>query len=343
MEVTFQYPLFRIVDCFSPKKASTLWRMYCFNIRSFGSWIASNDADGNLIDNLPFQYPLFRIVDCFCRQLGAMWLRYHVSISALSDRGLLRYLLRLNLQVHIGFNIRSFGSWIASRTVQERRHGLGWFQYPLFRIVDCFPVAFTEDSVEGGGFNIRSFGSWIASKPPDCHPLASGWFQYPLFRIVDCFATLLQSQRPYQYVSISALSDRGLLPCPNSGSLRQNCRFNIRSFGSWIASPTGRIRARLFWGFQYPLFRIVDCFMLSLLAVPTAGACFNIRSFGSWIASDYHQHVAFNEAMFQYPLFRIVDCFPPANGSRIAPSGVSISALSDRGLLPVCLCRSALS
>ena len=37
-------------------------------------------------------------------------------------------------------------------------------------------------------------------------------------------------------------------------------RFNIRSFGSWIASYRAAVKAAAQLLFQYPLFRIVDCF-----------------------------------------------------------------------------------
>ncbi len=38
--------------------------------------------------------------------------------------------------------------------------------------------------------------------------------------------------------------------------------------------------------------------------------------------------------MFQYPLFRIVDCFHELSSYHAESGNVSISALSDRGLLP---------
>ncbi len=62
------------------------------------------------------------------------------------------------------------------------------FQYPLFRIVDCFIAMDGAESV------------WQTQ------------FQYPLFRIVDCFLI------------------------PASSAAEDSMRFNIRSFGSWIAS-----------------------------------------------------------------------------------------------------------
>ncbi len=72
--------------------------------------------------------------------------------------------------------------------------------------------------------------------------LAAGFqmFQYPLFRIVDCFLPVeLPPQNRNVQVSISALSDRGLLRHV-ADDLRDGVeRFNIRSFGSWIASEDG--------------------------------------------------------------------------------------------------------
>ncbi len=92
-----------------------------FNIRSFGSWIASC----SLYIGSPQSERRFNI-----RSFGS-WIasRYNndrmahsdqVSISALSDRGLL-----LALALSVGefirsFNIRSFGSWIASRSGVDR-------------------------------------------------------------------------------------------------------------------------------------------------------------------------------------------------------------------------------
>ncbi len=159
-----------------------------------------------------FQYPLFRIVDCFdCYRSGLGW-ELWVSISALSDRGLLRpHLVQIVLPLLL-------------------------FQYPLFRIVDCFSVG---------------AGRWRGG---------DGGFQYPLFRIVDCFDRNRGGGGDWDAVSISALSDRGLLPLGGLGvalggavsisalsdrgllllhkSVQHalHIRFNIRSFGSWIAS-----------------------------------------------------------------------------------------------------------
>ncbi len=182
-----------------------------------------------------FQYPLFRIVDCFSAQHIALDFDASVSISALSDRGLLHIEdgdLIAQLEC---FNIRSFGSWIASTSMHDQ----------------CFLTS---------SFNIRSFGSWIASVITESVTPSSNLFQYPLFRIVDCFGCVLASNRS-----------------PLSG-------FNIRSFGSWIASKLAEIVVQYVTKFQYPLFRIVDCFEAS-------------------------GRKAIIETRFQYPLFRIVDCF----------------------------------
>ncbi len=61
-----------------------------------------------------------------------------VSISALSDRGLLRRKKSRKAKIRQSFNIRSFGSWIASEMAREGCCRITRFQYPLFRIVDCF-------------------------------------------------------------------------------------------------------------------------------------------------------------------------------------------------------------
>ncbi len=160
------------------------------------------------------------------------------------------------------------------------------FQYPLFRIVDCFDALAGSPSMIRQSFNIRSFGSWIASRPRRHQRQRGQWFQYPLFRIVDCFAGCWVSRCQRVSVSISALSDRGLLPCcrqPTSAqtapvsisalsdrglllcfkqcTLRNIVSFNIRSFGSWIASTTLDLAMAVESAFQYPLFRIVDCFL----------------------------------------------------------------------------------
>ncbi len=134
----------------------------CFNIRSFGSWIASRPALRLCACPAPFQYPLFRIVDCFIQAHSTEGGVAKVSISALSDRGLLP----------------SHSRW---RGVLFLR-----FQYPLFRIVDCFSERLA-----------------LAA------PVAV--FQYPLFRIVDCFCKDGPGGDLGCAVSISALSDRGLL------------------------------------------------------------------------------------------------------------------------------------
>ena len=69
-----------------------------------------------------------------------------------------------------GFNIRSFGSWVASNVDKKKGHTEYKFQYPLFRIVGCF-LALSR--------SVR----------------ALAWFQYPLFRIVGCFSASFAGAR----------------------------------------------------------------------------------------------------------------------------------------------------
>ncbi len=183
----FQYPLFRIVDCFL--LVVDLGKMVHFvSISALSDRGLLLRPSASLVHRTEmFQYPLFRIVDCFshcrCRQgrrlpvsISALsdrgllrqpkpeqTVKVVVSISALSDRGLLLFLVAIICLNHLCFNIRSFGSWIASRYnfVESRKarnvsisalsdRGLLHcsfpafllrcllFQYPLFRIVDCF-------------------------------------------------------------------------------------------------------------------------------------------------------------------------------------------------------------
>ncbi len=90
---------------------------------------------------------------------------------------------------------------------------------------------------------------------------------------------------PNYQVSISALSDRGLLLDLGAVHAGQQRCFNIRSFGSWIASiamygtvpspPNVSISALSDRGLLPPRRRPMS----------RRGTCFNIRSFGSWIAS----------------------------------------------------------
>ncbi len=176
------------MDCFARRRTASTRHHPGFNIRSFGSWIASFWIPRTRCIATEFQYPLFRIVDCF-------------GLSADSMK-----------RSPTGFNIRSFGSWIASPENPTTAGDTPAFQYPLFRIVDCFLVA------------IHGVGCENAT------------FQYPLFRIVDCFLLALQRYASILRVSISALSDRGLLPRPWRCRYSPRLCFNIRSFGSWIAS-----------------------------------------------------------------------------------------------------------
>ena len=266
-----------------------------FNIRSFGSWVASTPLFRLACHSLAFQYPLFRIVGCF---------------------------------VGTGFS-----ALCTSR-----------FQYPLFRIVGCFNNHVYFRWTGAKCFNIRSFGSWVASTIETQLRTIYLAFQYPLFRIVGCFTILLGGCSPHPPVSISALSDRGLLLDIQLISPSQITSFNIRSFGSWVASSRVRTFCVMSNMFQYPLFRIVGCFSIA-----------NVPLFGAF-------------ALFQYPLFRIVGCFswflctdfisqtgfnirsfgswvasPPPMAARPDRESVSISALSDRGLLHMFVAHGCLA
>ncbi len=110
-----------------------------------------------------------------------------VSISALSDRGLLQVSRTADLRAFRGFNIRSFGSWIASDAQR-------------WRIQRVFAVSISALSDRG-----------LLRRPPPISRSSSLVFQYPLFRIVDCFWIGLKRLFSRGGVSISALSDRGLL------------------------------------------------------------------------------------------------------------------------------------
>ncbi len=150
-------------------------------------------------------------MDCFAATPDTDTRHLSVSISALSDRGLLHNAPADMTQYDGCFNIRSFGSWIASLRDSPHILFVVTFQYPLFRIVDCFLLPLRTGVI-------------------------SNVFQYPLFRIVDCFALSSYSRTLVRIVSISALSDRGLLRFAYHQNTGEHCRF------------------------QYPLFRIVDCF-----------------------------------------------------------------------------------
>ncbi len=234
-----------------------------------------------------FQYPLFRIVDCFTGKRSAPTAWICVSISALSDRGLLQIdACDAQVSKH-SFNIRSFGSWIASKPKTHELPKVALFQYPLFRIVDCFHVARRLARMQEV-------------------------FQYPLFRIVDCFRWDGVRRVVVLGVSISALSDRGLLPKRNANIVQMaEQRFNIRSFGSWIASAHNQALYDV--QRQVSISALSDRGLLrdnstqrgsrhrvSISALSDRGLlrsrlhaqtktrdCFNIRSFGSWIASRH--------------------------------------------------------
>ncbi len=169
-------------------QAHTLLEL-CFNIRSFGSWIASLHPSGRYYELLRFQYPLFRIVDCFhdvcrssyCRSTfqyplfrivdcflqssGQGGGATPVSISALSDRGLLLDgATGPEIDVGVSISALSDRGLLPDATIGDDIIK-SMFQYPLFRIVDCFCVNDFSSSNSICCFNIRSFGSWIASQP----------------------------------------------------------------------------------------------------------------------------------------------------------------------------------
>ena len=195
----------------SAKGASTRPRA-SFNIRSFGSWNASNY-------NRPH-----------AKRLPT------VSISALSDRGMHPSAMATVSPMPSSFNIRSFGSWNASKVELSVKAPKALFQYPLFRIVECIhpkaPCVLSSECVSISAlsdrgmhhagrptgfdyarcFNIRSFGSWNAST----------------------FSRI--SQQCTLAVSISALSDRGMHPTYPAAEPSIGRCFNIRSVGSWNAS-----------------------------------------------------------------------------------------------------------
>ena len=199
-------------------------------------------------------------MDCFRWNLVTAILICIVSISALSDRGLLRFSQCRQANRGRCFNIRSFGSWIASTQWHAEAYGRcpvsisALSDRGLLRNVPTSPATPTPS------FNIRSFGSWIASFFRGCGKRTSSAFQYPLFRIVDCFNSARRRCCSRIGVSISALSDRGLLPIQARLYPHRITCFNIRSFGSWIASDCWIIHGNPRTKFQYPLFRIVDCF-----------------------------------------------------------------------------------
>ncbi len=86
-----------------------------------------------------------------------------VSISALSDRGLLRFIgMFSTVRRRVSISALSDRGLLPARP-QYVRDDPNLFQYPLFRIVDCFYVKIDQSTRVSRCFNIRSFGSWIAS------------------------------------------------------------------------------------------------------------------------------------------------------------------------------------
>ncbi len=110
----------------------------CFNIRSFGSWIASKQVAPTLAYIFEFQYPLFRIVDCFNAANTTPAKSLNVSISALSDRGLLRMAAKCST-IYPGVSISALSDrGLLRKSIDRIIKRIAKFQYPLFRIVDCF-------------------------------------------------------------------------------------------------------------------------------------------------------------------------------------------------------------
>ena len=101
---------------------------------------------------------------------------------------------------------------------------------------------------------------------------------------MDCFVGNIQRAVIGGDVSISALSDRGLLPGHRPRKRLSRWLFQYPLFRIVDCFGTVYIGGDAEVTFQYPLFRIVDCFIIqcALHGVSTK---------------------------FQYPLFRIVDCF----------------------------------
>ncbi len=102
------------MDCFFANLRTLVADIDCFNIRSFGSWIASRYFRRNCCYASEFQYPLFRIVDCFGETV------YSILVDAMFQYPLFRIVDCFGSDVDGDgitddcFNIRSFGSWIAS-------------------------------------------------------------------------------------------------------------------------------------------------------------------------------------------------------------------------------------
>ena len=240
-----------------PRTLPTLCAIAGFNIRSFGSWIASRRR--------------WQRGDC---NVG-------VSISALSDRGLLRNVCIVRL-VHHGVSISALSDrgLLRGLLVGQVSHR---FQYPLFRIVDCFE--------KSGDISVVVFHVSISALSD----------RGLLLMFAICFWWSLR-------VSISALSDRGLL------HWWRPCMFQAQAVSISALSDRGLLLRK---------------FSHDVDSLPS----FNIRSFGSWIASCHPWHSTGDFCVFQYPLFRIVDCFAVAVNGPFHQVDVSISALSDRGLL----------
>ncbi len=133
-------------------------------------------------------------------------------------------------------------------------------------------------------------------------------FQYPLFRIVDCFISTATRSK-VNFVSISALSDRGLLLIRWQVGTSAGTCFNIRSFGSWIASMLERRHCR-------------NRHVVSISALSDRGLL--LFSCSTLSASRLVVSIS---ALSDRGLLHA------ANTTPVKSLNVSISALSDRGLL----------
>ena len=139
---------------------------------------------------------------------GSKW--HDVSISALSDRGMHPTSNAYRKQGAACFNIRSFGSWNASGSINSWDLVAPKFQYPLFRIVECI-------GRQRARLHDQEQVSISALSDRGMHPITTGrtrsacqLFQYPLFRIVECIPAQWRPSPRCRPVSISALSDRGM-------------------------------------------------------------------------------------------------------------------------------------
>jgi len=152
--------------------------------------------------------------------------------------------------------------------------------------VECYTHKPTVGPCSGGSFNIRSFGSWNATCHGAQEALCEACFNIRSFGSWNATTQNRPAIRGSTYVSISALSDRGMLP---TGTC------------CWLAGHNV---------FQYPLFRIVECYSGIVLScgrfIPVSISALSdrgmLRMAVEWSKRTYR--------LFQYPLFRIVECYP---------------------------------